>query len=291
MLSSIAPGKTQAGGRSCRFRLGIRFAEGARTAKHTGPDRGIWQLWAGLKKAKVMKMIQPNCRIQFAAEDLDFIVSVLGKKLSDMECLTRLLADEESRDLILDDEGLLHALLERGGCLRVSTHFYFYVLVRHVLLRARLPDRAVADYVAEILSAFTSAERARCVLPGQTNPLDYFFEMLAALQTADDRTSFQLRLHMGNYSLFLSGVFPERIRARAEQRGFPDLRYYEAVGRSQFRLASDHRLARRYGLANVLDTLAERFDTTRRALNDVSDRLFSLGDHSASFDGLLLAKN
>jgi hypothetical protein len=203
----------------------------------------------------------------------------------------RLLADEESRDQILDDAMLLQALLERRGCLRVSTHFYFYVLVRHVFLRAGLQDRAVADYVAEVLAAFSHAERARCVVPGQANPLDYFFEMLAALQTADDRTRFHLRMHIGNYSLFLTGVFPERIRARAEQRGFPDLRYYESLGRSQYRVASDHRLAQRYQLADILGTLSERFQTTRRALNDVSDRLFSLGDSSAAFDGLLLGEN
>jgi hypothetical protein len=238
-----------------------------------------------------MKLIQPNCRVQFAAEDIEFIVSVLGRKLGDTECLVRLLADEESRDQILDDAMLLQALLERRDCLRVSTHFYLYVLVRHVFLRAGLQDRAVADYVAEVLAVFSQAERARCVVPGQANPLDYFFEMLAALQTADDRTRFHLRMHIGNYSLFLTGVFPERIRARAEQRGFPDLRYYESLGRSQYRVASDHRLAQRYQLADILGTLSERFQTTRRALNDVSDRLFSLGDSSAAFDGLLLGEN
>lgn len=238
-----------------------------------------------------MKLIQPNCRVQFAAEDVEFVVSMLGSKLGDTECLVRLLADEESRDQILDDPMLLQALLERRGCLRVSTHFYFYVLVRHVFLRAGLQDRGVADYVAEMLATFSCAERARCVVPGQTNSLDYFFEMLAALQTADDRTSFHLRLHIGNYSLFLAGVFPERIRARAEQRGFPDLRYYESLGRAQYRAASDHRLAQRYQLTDILGTLSERFQTTRRALNDVSDRLFSLGDNAATFDGLLLGEN
>ena len=79
-----------------------------------------------------MKMIQPNCRVQFAAEDIEFIVSVLGHKTGDMDCLVKLLTDEETRDLILDDEELFRALLERRGCLRVSTHFYFYVMVRQV---------------------------------------------------------------------------------------------------------------------------------------------------------------
>src|SRR5260370_4303567 len=155
-----------------------------------------------------MKMIKPNCRVQFAAEDIDFILSVLGQKIGNAECLVKLLADEESCDLILDDETLFHALLERRGCLRVSTRFYFYILIRHVFRRSDIQDRAVADYVAEVLTEFARTERARCVVPGQTNPLDYLFEMLTALRTADDRTSFFIPVHIQNPSLFLSVVFP-----------------------------------------------------------------------------------
>ena len=234
-----------------------------------------------------MKMIQPNCRVQFAAEDIDFILSVLGAKIETADCLTKLLADEESRDVILDDEALFHALLERRGCLRVSTRFYFYILVRHVFRRSDIQDRAVADYVAEVLAEFARTERARCVVPGQSNPLDYLFEMLTALKTADDRTSFFIRVHIGNHSLFLSGVFPERIRFRAEMRGFPNLKYYEGLGRTHFRMASDHRLAQRYEVAKIYNTLAERFQATRLALNDIADRLFSIGDANYSLEALL----
>lgn len=233
-----------------------------------------------------MKMIQPKCRVQFAAEDIDFILSVLGGKIGTAACLVQLLADEECRDLILDDEALLHALLERRGCLRVSSRFYFYILVRHALRHADIQDRQVADYVAEVLAEFSRTERAQCVTPG-TAPMDYFFEMLAALQTADDHTSFYIRAHIGNYSLFLAGVFPDRIRFRTEVRGSPDLKYFDALGRTHFRMASDHRLARRYEMAEVLNTLAERFPTTRRALNDVADRLFSLGDPDYTLETLL----
>jgi hypothetical protein len=134
----------------------------------------------------------------------------------------------------------------------------------------------VADYVAEVLAEFASAERARCVVPGQASPLDYFFEMLSALQTADERTSFYIRAHIGNYSLFLSGVFPERVRFRAEARGFPDVKYYDALGRTHYRVASDHKLAQRYELTEIFNTLSERFETTRLALNDIADRLFSI---------------
>jgi hypothetical protein len=234
-----------------------------------------------------MKMIQPNCRAQFAVEDIDFILSVLGQKVGPAECLVRLLSDQESRDLILDDPALFHALLERRGCLRVTSRFYFYILVRNVFNRADIQDRSVADYVAEVLAEFARTERARWIVPGQPAPLDYFFDMLAALQKADDRTSFFMRVHIGNYSLFLSGVFPDRIRFRAEMRGFPDLKYYETLGSTHYRVASDHRLAHRYELSTILGTLGERFGTTRKALNDIAERLFSLGDTNCALEGLL----
>src|SRR6202166_4337495 len=118
-----------------------------------------------------MKLIQSNCRAQFAAEDIEFILSVLGGKIGTAECLIKLLSDEDSRDIILDDEALLHALLERRGCLNVSRRFYFYLLVRSVFRRSDIKDRAVADYVAELLAEFVLAERSRCLLPGQLSPL------------------------------------------------------------------------------------------------------------------------
>ena len=231
-----------------------------------------------IDSAERMKVIQPNCRIQFTAADVDFILASLGRKTGDAGCLTKLLADPDTRDTILDDDQLFHALLEHRGCLTISSHFYFYILVRNVFRRAGLEDRMVADYVAEILSEYSNIRRTECRAPGEAAPLNYFFEMLLALRKADDRNSFELRAHMGSHALFITGVFPDRIRVRAERRGFPDLSYFEGVGQSSFRVASDHRLAARYDLAKVFDTLSERFRTARRALNDLSERLLTFDD-------------
>lgn len=223
-----------------------------------------------------MKLIQPNCRVQFTAEDIQFIVDTLARHNG--PSLVQLLTEADTRDAVLDHELLFRALLEHRQCLRVSSHFYFYVLVRHVLRRTGVDDRNVADYLAEVLSEYSHVDRSRCLLPGRSEPLEYFFEMVAALQTADDRTGFSLRAHIGNYSLFFSGVFPGRIRQRVESRGFPGLKYYEALGRSNFRAASDHRLARHYELSSIFTTLSESFEPARRALNDLADRIFCLGD-------------
>ncbi len=225
-----------------------------------------------------MKVIQPNCRVQFTAGDVDFVVATLGHRAGDAECVTKLLGDPDTRDLILDDDALFRAVLERRGCLTVSAHFYFYILVRTVLRRNGIDDRMVADYVAEILSEYSSMERAQCRVPGQPEPLNYFFEMLLALRDADERRRFEMRAYIGSYALFITGLFPSCIRVRAERRGFPDLKYFEGLGRANFRMASDHRLAQRYELATVFDTLAERFLAARLALNDLSERLVSWDD-------------
>lgn len=234
-----------------------------------------------------MKMITPNCRVQFTAEDVNFILEVLARKSGDVPHLDRLLADTSTRDLLLDDESLLRALVDSSACLRTSLHLYFYILVRHALRKVGIEDREVADYVAELLAEYVREERSHFRLTAGAPPLDYFFEMMAALDKADDRGRFLIRSHMGNQSLFMTGVFPDRIRHRAETRGFPDLRYFEAIGMSSFREASHHRLAERYRLAPVFDQLGEHFQKAREALNDLADRVFCAGDGGHSLEGLM----
>src|SRR5207302_3260136 len=85
-------------------------------------------------------------------QDVEFMIAALSPRTGSAETLVKLLADEDTRDLILDDEALFRALLEQRGCLRVSTHFYFYVLVRHVFKRSGIENSVVADYVAEVRS-------------------------------------------------------------------------------------------------------------------------------------------
>jgi len=237
----------------------------------------------------MLSVIQANSRVRLTAADLDFILSVLHHQPGSAEHLTRLLTDPEARDVILDDEAILRAVLEQRSCLRISAHFYFYILVRHTFRRSGLDDRNIADYVAAVLAEFSSVDRLSCRIKGQSQPMDYFVDMLAALQTVDDTTSFFIRAHIGNHSLFLSGVFPDRIGYRTETRGSPGLSYYEGLGRSNFKVAGDHRLAREYSLDGIFNELAERFQETRRALNDLRDRLISVGEPDYSLDALFKA--
>jgi hypothetical protein len=89
--------------------------------------------------------------------------------------------------------------------------------------------------------------------------------------------AFLLRAHIGNYSLFISGIFHESAQRRHE-RGGPNLRFYEEIGRTNYQMVASHETARRCELSDVFENLAEQFRGVRLALNDLSDRLLNLDD-------------
>jgi hypothetical protein len=223
-------------------------------------------------------VIQPRCRARFTAEDVEFVMEVLGKDPDDEKALAQLLTDDSSRDLILDDESLFKAVLERTHCLSISSHLYFYVLVRRVLRDSGVRDRDVADYVAELLASYAqpgAAGKGGLLAAGSQQT---FVEMLFASHQGDRHSSFVIRAHVGDTALFLCGMYPERIAARSRRTGAPGLSYYESLGQQQYAIASNDRLAEEYDVADVLAKLADQFRGTRTALNDLSDRLISLGD-------------
>jgi hypothetical protein len=83
-------------------------------------------------------------------------------------------------------------------------------------------------------------------------------------------------VHMGNYALFFSGMFAERVNAHEQRRGAPSLDYYEAVGQSTFRAVAGHPQARRTNLEVIFRMLGEEFRRVRVALNDLTGTLLHM---------------
>ena len=108
----------------------------------------------------------------------------------------------------------------------ISSEFYFYVLARHVLKRAGIHDRKLCDYVGSLLETFSRANGMRAPHVAGDCGRQYISDMLIALTHATHEQSFLLRAHVGNYSLFLSGIFHENTHRRS-LRGAPDLEFYE----------------------------------------------------------------
>ena len=165
-------------------------------------------------------MIRANCRERFTASDFDFVVRTLARSQTDHVSLVDLLSDAETRDSVLDHPRLVDAILSNAGHLAISSQFYFYVLARHVLRQAGIKDRKLCDYVASLLETFSRISRMQAPHLADERGRQYICDMLIALTRATPEQAFLLRAHVGNYSLFISGIFHENTQRRS-QRGGP----------------------------------------------------------------------
>jgi hypothetical protein len=218
-------------------------------------------------------MILADVRRHLTRRDAQLAVRLIACDSStELERLEARLADE-GIDALLDDPRLPTALLEQRRGALASLPLFMYVMVRHALRRAGEEDRLLADYVTSLLLHFAPRGRAERIAESDDEVYTTLFELYEDVNDPDARRSFFVRTHLGNYALWVSGLFPDRIEHVRWRRGGPDLQYYEELGRRGFQLAADHRLAEQHGLTTLFATAAERFALLRMALNGVSDSL------------------
>jgi hypothetical protein len=213
-------------------------------------------------------MIKPNVRASFGRGEAEMLLALLGPGAE-----RRL--REEGLDALLDDAAVLGALARRDPRISAApAPLFFYVMVRHALLQREIHDRRLADYTAAVLLDFALAGRAHRVDGGEGEPFHYLVDVLDAMQRAHGEREFLLRVHLGNFALWLAGVFPDWIATRVQRRGAPPLSYYDEMGAAGFRMAAGSELALRHGLGDLFLEAADRFRDVRSALNSLSDTLF-----------------
>ena len=221
-------------------------------------------------------MILANVRGRLRAQDFRLVALALARgDAVRREHYERLLL-EQGPDRVLDERGLLEALLVLRSLVVPSPALFAYVAVRHTLLAAGVDDCELADYLAALLLEFGDHGRHTRIGRADDQTYHYLVDMVGELTEADDsgERGFLLRVHLGNYSLWLAGLFPDYVAARRNRQGGPDLPYYDELGRQGYHLASEHRLAERFGVAGIYRAAAQRFPTLRVAFNHLSDRVF-----------------
>ncbi|HEX7025115.1 MAG TPA: hypothetical protein VF187_09895 [Gemmatimonadales bacterium] len=207
-------------------------------------------------------MMTADARSRITPQDLDLLAGAL-----EADGIPR-----SGLDAVLDRREIATVLM--GAALPgPSPSLLYSVLVRHSLLDVGVLEPEVADYFAALLREFGARQRATRVDDVDDQDHRYLVDILADLSASTGERQFKVSVHLGNYALWLSGVFPERIAAQQIRRGGPDVTYYETLGGRGFAEAAGHRMAEQRGLDDVLRTAAERVRDIRVALNSVSSRL------------------
>ena len=219
-------------------------------------------------------MILANLRERLTPADVQLVVQVLSQ--GDAGCRDRLsrLAEERGIDNLLDEPELFDLLTGAPELGSPSPALFLCVAVRNTLRRAGVDDGRLSDYLGALLLEFGLRERAYRIARHDDEVYEYVADIVADIGTVSGRRKFLLQVHLGNFTLWLAGVFPDYITARTHRRGGPDLSYYEEMGTRGFRLAATNQLARDFDLADIYAQVAESFATLRVALNRLSDGLF-----------------
>ena len=225
-------------------------------------------------------MILANVRRHLTRDDAQLALRLIARGSSEAIDEGETTLREQGLDVVLDDPRLLTGLMASRQGAHASLPLFAYVVARHALRDVGEADRTLADYVAAILLHFGMGDRATRVGESDDEIYTTLVELSQALESADAPRSFLVRAHLGNYALWMSGVFPDYIETRRWRRGGPDLDYYEEMGRRGFSLAADHRLAAQHGLTALFESAASRFPVLRQALNNVSDALLFPRHHS-----------
>lgn len=216
-------------------------------------------------------MILPNLRASLSRHDALHLVDLLGRSDPELRDAARHRLETQGVDALLDDPRVRNALLTDPDVTAPPT-VIFYVLVRQALLESGVEDAATADFVASVVLAFGRAGRAYRVREGDEREYLYLVDLMDRLASAQDREAFLLRSHLGNFSLWLAGLFPDFLESRSRRRGAPPISYYEVVGATGYRSAARSPEAAALGVDVVLEEVGSRFAQVRGALNQVSDR-------------------
>lgn len=218
-------------------------------------------------------MILANVRHRLTRDDAQLVLRLVSRGSETELAAAELRLREEGLDALLDHPRLPDALLEARQASHASLPLFTYVIVRHAMREVNEQDRGISDYVASILVHFALHDNAHRVSPVDDETYDTVAALLADADRGDPTRRFLCSAHLGNYALWLGGLFPDRVEDRRWRRGGPDLEYYDEMGKKGFALAAEHRLARQYGMEGLFATAADHFPRLRVALNHVSDRL------------------
>jgi non-ribosomal peptide synthetase component F len=225
-------------------------------------------------------MIQADLRHLLTRDDAQLALRLVARDSAREFAAAEDALQQDGIDALLDDARLLTALTTDSRAARASLPMFVYVVVRHSLRELGEPERAVADYVASVVVHFASHDNAWRIAVHDDETYDTLAALLADASAGDAKRTFLVRQHLANYSLWLSGLFPDHVTLKKWRRGGPDLSYYDEMGRQGFLLAAEHRMADSTGLRPVFARAAGEFPLIRQALNRVSDRLLFPGQHS-----------
>ena len=130
----------------------------------------------------------------------------------------------------------------------------------------RISDSEITAYVSELLTQFCRVENLYCIRDAQGKRLEDVGEMLLASNPLLDAPSFdrerEVRKHIGDFTLFFAGLFPEAVnRWRLRRQRLDDMVDYVRAGKESYYIVSKFNQFEYRRSARLFKKMSEQFET------------------------------
>jgi hypothetical protein len=152
------------------------------------------------------------------------------------------------------------------------------LLYKHLTRAAQLDDPQISGYIGDVLLNFTHVDNLYKLRNSKGRRLEDVGEMLIASNPLLEGRSFEYereaRKHIGDYTLFLAGLFPEYV-ARLDHKPFriDSLIDYLKAGKESYRVVAAFDQFEYGDVAPLFRKLSEKFELCVYALNLMKDDL------------------
>jgi hypothetical protein len=150
---------------------------------------------------------------------------------------------------------------------------------RHLFRGVPSQDPDVADYVSGILTDFIHIDNLYCIRNARGRRLEEVAEMLVESNPLLDATSFdrerEVRKHVGDFTLFFTGLFPEAVASLPRLRPLSrdNLVDYVAAGKESYAVVAAFNLFEYQHEAPLFRRLSDRFEQCVFGLNQMKHEL------------------
>ncbi|MFQ5963747.1 MAG: hypothetical protein ACE5KZ_05630 [Candidatus Scalinduaceae bacterium] len=253
-----------------------------------------------MKKEEVIREFQKDSLQKLPDKDLLFLIESYVTIRNDYDNIANLVrGDEDIIGKMIDNDRVFDKVMNcTDRILEISPYFLFMLFLKRAFKEKRrdrefiektievlngtdpatpwnkkrllslLEDSQVSNYIANILTQFTKSSRLFKIREAEKESYQYIVDMIADSLRSDNNRKFYIYCHIGNYTLFLTGMFPEYIEYRYERkRRSVDKQYYIDFGKTYYALASEHTNVRGNRLSGTLSYLSEGFEVVAQVLH------------------------
>ncbi len=168
-------------------------------------------------------------------------------------------------------------------------HRLFGVLVQRTFyVRFGMADAGLAAYLSDLLTRFVHVDTIFRIRDARGRPLGEVAEMLAEVYAPERVTSYlrerEVHRHIGDFTLFWTGVYPEALRLLRHATRKDHLVDYVEQGKRSYHIAGSYqRPPELREQARTLRHLSEEFELCMLGLNLVRQDWEKLGDPRSQF--------